>query len=439
MSDHIESVLAAMAEADPMRGSAARGVIDGLTGGEALDMIDLASVQSYAWYTIPVKWMADLDGHMEAVDAAAEVLSRLGLDGYAAVFASEETARILAIYHQSEQAGFEAFRKAVAASGVEPPDLDDFAWGGVMGWQESSARTAVGRALETAMVAGELRPGASGWKRVAATVTQRTLDAELPDAAGQTLRNLVLTERLGWWVDAMQGRARRLHDLRSRHANRLLHPVPVPADVDERMAPVRWLLERTGVKLTLTQAGYVDTATVRDGAERFGWMMNWPERPPKSESEALELFELHQLLRRLGAVRRSGKLLTLIKRGQTWLDHPEAAWREMAVGLAPNDWSRAVAEVITLLYLDGVRFDHGMYEAAAEILAEVGWLTDGEPPGARVVMSGWYDVERPLRMLTATEEVGKWEERHTVLAPFAVDTLLEMTRAAAAGPRSSPW
>ena len=100
---------------------------------------------------------------------------------------------------------------------------------------------------------------------------------------------------------------------------------------------------------------------------------------------------------------------------------------------------RAVAEVIALLYLDGVRFDQGMYEAAAEILAEVGWLSDGKPPSATVVMSGWHDVGRTLRMLTATEDVGKGEERHTVLAPFAVDTLLEMIRAAATGPRSSPW
>jgi hypothetical protein len=42
-------------------------------------------------------------------------------------------------------------------------------------------------------------------------------------------------------------------------------------------------------------------------------------------------------------------------------------------------------------------------------------------------------------MLTAAEEVGRWDERHTVLEPFAVDTLLEMVRAAATGPRSSPW
>ncbi len=439
MSDHIESVLAAITKADPMRGHAARAVIDGLTGGEDLELIDLASVQAFAWYVIPMKWMTDLDGHREAVGAAAEVLSRLGLDRYAAVFASEQTARILEAYHQSTEAGFAAFRKAVAASGVEPPDLDDFAWGGVMGWQESSARTAVARALEAAIVAGELRPGASGWKRVAAAVTQRTLDTELPDAAGQTLRNLVLTERLGLWVDTVRGGGRRLHGIRSRHANRLLHPIPVPADVDERMAPVRWLLERTGVKVTLTQAGYLDTATVRDGCERFGWDLFWTDRAAKSESEVVQLYELHELLRRLGAVRRQGKRLTLLKRGRTWLDDPEVAWREMAAGLAPNDWSRAVAEVITLLHLDGVRLDHGIYETVAGILAEVGWSTDGEPPNAGAVTSSWYDVQRPLRMLTAAEEVGKWDERHTVLAPFAVDTLLEMVRAAATGPRSSPW
>jgi hypothetical protein len=274
---------------------------------------------------------------------------------------------------------------------------------------------------------------------VAAQVTERALDAAIPDLAGQTRRSLVVTERHGWWDDTMRGRAPRLHDLRSRHANRLLHPVPVPPDVDERMAPVRWLLERTGEKVTLTQAGYLDTATVSDGAKRFGWMMLWPERPPKSESEAVELFELHQMLRRLGAVRRQGKLLHLNKRGRTWLDDPEVAWREMAAGLAPNDWVRAVAEVIALLYLDSQRIEDEMYEAAAEVLAEVGWSTDGRPPDSRLVMSSWYDVRRPLRMLTATEDVGKREERHTVLAPFAVDTLLEMIRAAATGPRSSPW
>jgi len=138
-----------MAAADQDRADLARSTFEWMTGGEGLDRVDLAHVMEFAWYALPLKWRVPLDEHIAVVDAAGELFERLGLDRYAEVFRSSETRAILDTYQRSEQEGFEAFRAAYERSGIDPPDLDDFAWGGVMGLEEATSREAASRALET--------------------------------------------------------------------------------------------------------------------------------------------------------------------------------------------------------------------------------------------------------------------------------------------------
>ena len=79
------------------------------------------------------------------------MLARLGLERYAFICRSAITEVVNAAYLQSEQVGFRAFRRAMDGSGIEPPDLEDFSWGGLMGIEEASARDRVAGALEAAV------------------------------------------------------------------------------------------------------------------------------------------------------------------------------------------------------------------------------------------------------------------------------------------------
>jgi len=437
--DRIQTVLEAMEAEDPDQARRARGVIDWLTAGEDIEMIDLAAVQTFAWYALPVKWSESGEEHEETLAAAAELLERLGMPRYAAVFRSPETTAILAAYSRSRSAGRRAFRSAVKASGVGPSDLDDFAWGRVMGIEEATALHQAERALEEAMTAGELQPGKAGWKAVAREVTTRVLDSPHPDLPGNSRRTAILTERLGNWMSSAQGRSPDLHSLRSRFVKQLFEPVPVPADAAERIAPVTWLLAHALEGVRLTQAGYLPPPLVRETCERFDWDRGWSDRLPQKEIDSVELRETHGLVRRLGAVRRKGADLRTTRLGKDMLADPEVAWRRVAAGLSGGQWPTAVAEAYTLLLLDGVVLDDEIAARAARQMAGMGWWTDGQPPSADVVRSTWYDTWRPLAALGGVRRAGDWRARETHLSSFGRATLLEQVRVHATGPKSTPW
>lgn len=432
----LERVLRELAAVDRRRSGIAHAVVEWLAGGEGLDQIDLAGIQRFAWYELPSKWMAPADGHAAVLEVAGELFERLGLERYAAVFRSAETVEILDAYGRSEQAGFKAFQAAYQRSGIDPPDLDDFGWGEIMGWEEASARHEAERALEEAIVAGDLVPGASGWKSVAQAVTARVLNGRRPDIPVETRRDAILTERLAAWLSAVERRSTGLHALRARYVNRLLHPAPAPEDAPERLKPVAWFLARSQQGVRLTQAGYLPTAMVREGWEQFGWNLGWTDRPPRSESEVVQLHELHHLLRRLGAVRRQGSDLRLTPKGRHMTQDVETAWRTVAAGLSDGGWPRAVAETITLLALDGVSSDRELEARTATMLGEVGWRLDGEPPDSMSVMSAWYVTRRPLAALGGIERAGDWTAPEAHLTGFGEATLVEQIRVAATGPRS---
>ena len=437
--DRIQIVLDAIGAEDPDRARRARAVIDWVTAGEGIEMIDLASVQTFAWYTLPVKWSDSEEENEATLAAAADLFERLDMPRYAAVFRSSETTAILAANSQSRSAGRRAFRSALKASGVDPPDLDDFAWGGVMGIEEATARQQAERALEEAMTAGEFEPGKAGWKAVAREVTTRVLDSPHPDLPGNSRRTAILTERLGTWVSSAQGHSPDLHSLRSQFVKQLFEPVPVPEDAAERIAPVTWLLAHALEGVRLTQAGYLPTALVRETCEHFGWDRGWDDRTPRNESESVQLRELHGLVRRLGAVRRRGADLRTTQVGKGMLGDTEVAWRRLAAGLSGGPWPTAVAEAYTLLLLDGVVIDEEIEARATLQMAGMGWRTDGHPPETGFVSSTWFETWRPLAALGGVSRAGDWRLREIVLTPFGRATLLEQVRIHATGPRSTPW
>lgn len=436
--DRLRRALAALAAADHERASLAESVADWLTGGEGVDVIDLGRVLRFAWYELPVKWAGPPDLHRGALHAAAELFDHLGMRRYADVCRSPTTAAVHDAYATSRQAGVKAFQEAYRQSGIDPADLADFTWGDVMGVEEAAAHATAERALEEAMAAGRLEPGARGWRAVARDITAAALDAPHPELPGQTHRTAIVTERLDDWLRRSENRSPALHARRTALVNRLLQPIPVPDDVAERMAPVAWFLDRVDQGAQLTAAGYLPTAMVREGWERFEWDIGWTDRAPRTETEVVQIHELHGLLRRIKALRRRGKELRLSPMGRRMRDAPATAWRAVAAGLSAGEWGQAVAEVYTLLLLDGERRDDHLEAQAATLLGEMGWHLDGAPPDTRAVAVTWWATRRPLTVLGGIVTAGDWRSRTTGLTGFGEATLLEQLRIAATGPRSSP-
>ncbi|MFQ5968748.1 MAG: hypothetical protein ACE5MI_14280, partial [Acidimicrobiia bacterium] len=147
-------VLAEMAADDQDRADMAEAVADWLTAGEGTETIDLASVQRFVWYELPVKWMGNGGLRRRTLEAAAELFDRLGMARYAEVCRSPVTSEIHHAYVESQEKGIKAFQRANRRSGIDPPDLDNFVWGDVMGLEEAVARRAAERALEEAMTVG---------------------------------------------------------------------------------------------------------------------------------------------------------------------------------------------------------------------------------------------------------------------------------------------
>jgi hypothetical protein len=349
---------------------------------------------------------------------------------YAEVCSSEETAAILDAYEESIDRGKQMFRRACRRSGIDPPDLDDFEWSAVMGMEEATALGNAERDLERATADGRISRAES------LQVTAGVLDDPHPTLPGQTYRHLILTERLEDWLRRAAARSPALKRLREGIVKRLLHPVPLPTDMEERMTPVFWLLDCLEPGARLTAAGYLPTDMVREGWERFSWDLGWTNRPPRSESEAFELQELHDLVKRIGAARKRSGYLRLTALGRRMRGEPELAWRTTAAGLSRGEWPRAVAEVFTLLLLSGERHQHRLGAIATPILSEMGWRSGDEAPDEQAVLSTWWDTMRPLRVLGGATHEGDWTSREVRLTGFGEATLLEQIRAEATGPRS---
>ncbi len=304
----------------------------------------------------------------------------------------------------------------------------------MMAIEENSAHMAVGAALERAIHDGAMTPGTRGWKTKAKAITTEVLDSPHPELPGQSWRSTVTTERIYSWLRMCEDRAPGLHALASRHANRLLHPTPPPPDLGMHMEPITWFLEQTTDGVRLTQAGYLPTAMVRSGAERFGWDKGWIEDAPKKESDSAELMSLHELLLDMKAVHHRTGAVKMTDKGRRMAGDPEYAWRMVTASLASHGWTTAVVEVFTLLILDGEVDQDVLAREALPILIEFGWRTEGELPDVWEVRRAWWSVRRPLDVLGGFVESGRLLTRTATLTPFGEATLVEHLRLDLTGP-----
>jgi hypothetical protein len=223
----IAAALAELAEQDAAVAEEARAALEWVVGEQGRAFITQERIQGFCWYELPVKWFVDLDEKLRVVSALAEALDLLQLPRYAAICRSATTREILSANEVSTAHGQAAFRRAAAASVITPPDLPEFEWGAVMGWEEASARSSTADFLEVAVASGDLVPGRPGWKTRQQELERAHLNVPQAGLLGQTLAQVIVTERAETWLNARRSETRRR--ILAGIASRLLQPAELPA------------------------------------------------------------------------------------------------------------------------------------------------------------------------------------------------------------------
>src|SRR5205085_6080191 len=121
------------------------------------------------------KYHASHAEHRAIAIALGDLMDRLGYADAGALCRAPQTMHVLAAWDRDRAAGRRAMRRALAESGVEPPDTDALTWAGIMGPVEASAFDAAATALEQALIEGVFTPGRPGWRRSQAALVRRFL------------------------------------------------------------------------------------------------------------------------------------------------------------------------------------------------------------------------------------------------------------------------
>jgi hypothetical protein len=154
-------------------------------------------VQNFLWLTLPQLLRdppLDLDpmpSWQSIVEEAAWFFERLDQPRYAAICRGECTREILESAHDAMRT-FELYAQATHASGIMPPPGLRITWRDDPGPREQALYDAITRALERAIVAGDLDP-ADDARRLAIAVG---VLEQPPDGHTETMQELMLVERL---------------------------------------------------------------------------------------------------------------------------------------------------------------------------------------------------------------------------------------------------
>lgn len=431
MTVDAEQALRAMAAEDPDRGVRARSAFEVLTAGGGVAAVTQHSLQEELWYRMPRTGTTDAHDQLAHVHALGELFTRLGQPRYAAICTSADTIEIISAFARDDRDGWRRFRRAMERSGVEPPDLDDFAWGQDMGLHEAQARQSCSVALEEAVTAGRLRPGRRGWRSEQRRIVAEHLQASRADLLDESLLMAVVTERATAWVgDAGEERAELLAPI----VNRLLAPVPPPADPPAGLAPLQWLLDHAADGIALTPSHALGRAFVGETTDRFGW------RPLDSaaitQRDAPEVHTTQLLAKATGAVRRRGRTLQLTPSGRALQDDPARLWPAAMRSLCRGgDFSAAVGELALAVLLHAQRATHEEVAEAVAVAVSCRWRdTQGLPPGMATVRGYLGDTLRPATLLGVITQEGRGQDE-PVLVVADEAGVREALRARALGPR----
>jgi len=401
----VPKTLLRLRRSDAVAARRAEHALDEILSDGGLADLTQHDLQTYLWFTL-----AEADEPHETAAALGRFFELAELNRYAAIASSTQTLEILRAYaERGHTAGTKAATKAMDASGILPPDLSELEWGETMGTVEANAYDRIAATLELALAAGDLKPGARGWRLTQQRLTRQQLT--MPRHDGPPLLERIRRERIDNWAEG-GGHSRR--SLTSSVLPGLLaDPLP-PRDVGERMAPMQWLLDlaagRSGDPpgIPLTVGGNLSRRIVQEAAERFGWW-DLPERPPRSESDIWRLGELRLTLQRAGAVRRAGRRLVLGSRGRSLLGEPFSQWRVATSQLVDQSEFEGAAQEVALMFLlqaDGMAEMRELIQEVAETLAASGWRDtgNGAPPDEHDVSRAVWSLVRRCQLWSLVEE-----------------------------------
>jgi hypothetical protein len=155
-----------------------------------------------------------------------------------------------------------------------------------------------------------------------------------------------------------------------------------PADLDDAgdavVAPYRWLLERLGTGVRLTQAGYLPPALAAEAMAALGWQDGWPGKHNR-EDLTLPILELRESAQRFGLLRKSRGQLLVTKVGRSLVDDPVGLWRHLAARLpdARSEPERDAGMLYLLTVAAGRSRDDALLAKGMSIL---GWAEGGVSP-----------------------------------------------------------
>jgi hypothetical protein len=134
-------------------------------------------------------------------------------------------------------------------------------------------------------------------------------------------------------VDRLRS-VRSLSWLRAIDAADLDAPVGEEPDADVVVTPYRWLLDRVGDGVKLTQAGYLPPTVVKAAMTELGWAEDWYGKNNR-EDVTLPVLELRESAQRFGLVRKYRGQLVPTRIGRTLADDPAGLWWHLA-GVLPD-------------------------------------------------------------------------------------------------------
>lgn len=429
MDQSATSALDALRRADPERAEAARAAWESLTSGAGPEVVTQWRVQLFCWRELARSWLIDGAAKWRVAASLAELLDGLGLHRYAEIARGETTRQLLAASTDdspSGRAAYEAaFERALEISGIAPPNTSVLSWATLLGPAEADAIDYVASRLELAVAAGDLVPGARGWRAHQSALTEAVLTTPQLDQRGAILLDGIVDERLiDWYQSGSGARTRLLEPVAVSLRTPIDPPPPELAAVELR--PLWWLLDVVGDGLTLTSAGYLPPAVITRALDELDWR-DQEFATATREVDALPVSVLREFAREMGLVRRRAGRLLLTRSGQEAAADPVRLWTELAARLVPaQQTARAAATEILLAALSrgGEHDESELMALLGGVLAEEGWRAEDSRGTAsrlprRMVLELMYDVLRPLTWSGLVEATGSWDERGYVVGPAA--------------------
>lgn len=400
----IVQVLESLAREDPNTGHLAGTALTWVTGGGGAGRITQERVQRFLWYDLPIKLRPTPEGRAAMTGALAAALELLGLPRYAQLCRSDVTAQVHAAYSQDPQSGLGAFRTANLESGIYPLDLPEFRWGAAMGLEEAKALAGVQDFLELAVASGELEPGARGWRAKQRRLVRKYLSAPNFQLGGQTPLDVMNTERIQNWirVEPSETRQRLLSGL----ANRLLHPVQLPAGIEDPFPALTGLLRHI------------------EGAGSC----------PDDRAEVLAI------AKRLRLVRTVKARLAVTRRAKALTGNPAGHWRIVPeVLLEGNPYQRLSGEVLLALLIGAKPHQEEVLATIRQVAGEANYREagTGQPPSLTSITKALEPTLVPMNALDLFRTGHPSAAMELTAAGQVV--ALEALRCRATGPPAAPW